>query len=347
MRKKQILNGVNMVHKDVSRKRFLSVLSIISLLFLGCGALSPESPETKYTVTYDGNGNDGGVPPSPQTVDHEGGSITLDSNTFKMVRTGFIFVGWNTEVNGKGTSYTEGSPYNVNSNVTLYAEWIPKWVDNGTTLIDPDGNTYNTVVIGKQRWTVENLKTTRYADCTPIYYEFRFQWGQYSSPAFTMMDYTKPDEGTVYNYYAIADTNTKNIAPPGWRVPTDYDWTTLQDYLITNGHNWDGSSSGNKIAKSLASKTEWDTAVSFGEGKIGIDLSKNNRSGFTALPHGAIKSSGLDFPDNYRGAYWWSSTQSGSGNAYYRSLNFINEGLLRGDIFKNAGMSVRLVSDVE
>ncbi len=160
-----------------------------------------------------------------------------------------------------------------------------------------------------------------------------------------MMDYTKPDEGTVYNYYAIADTNTKNIAPPGWRVPTDYDWTTLQDYLITNGYNWDGSSSGNKIAKSLASKTKWDTAVSFGEGKIGIDLSKNNRSGFTALPHGAIQSNGLDFPDRYKCAYWWSSTQSGSGNAYYRSLHFVYDSLLRGDIYKGLGLSVRLVKD--
>lgn len=58
-------------------------------------------------------------------------------------------------------------------------------------------------------------------------------------------------------------------------MPTDAEWDIMRNYLITNGYNWNGTTSDtaqyNKIAKSLAAKTDWlvDTTT----GAIGNDLS--------------------------------------------------------------------------
>ena len=86
-------------------------------------------------------------------------------------------------------------------------------------------------------------------------------------------------------YYITYAVNMGKISPKkGGRVPTDADWTKLEEYLIANGYNWDGSKEGNKIAKALAAKTDWESyteAVTPGNA-----LSKNNASSFSALPGG-------------------------------------------------------------
>ncbi|MDR1838292.1 MAG: InlB B-repeat-containing protein [Treponema sp.] len=73
------------------------------------------------TVTFDANGGSG-TPPDAQTV-NAGTDITLPSGS-GLTRTGKIFGGWNTNASGNGTNYDEDSPYTVNNNVTLYANWI-------------------------------------------------------------------------------------------------------------------------------------------------------------------------------------------------------------------------------
>jgi methyl-accepting chemotaxis protein len=55
--------------------------------------------------------------------------------------------------------------------------------------------------------------------------------------------------GRLYNWYAV---NTGKLAPVGWHVPTDDDWTILENYLIANGYNYDGTTTENKIAKAMA-----------------------------------------------------------------------------------------------
>ncbi|MHC1692460.1 MAG: BspA family leucine-rich repeat surface protein [Sphaerochaetaceae bacterium] len=78
-----------------------------------------------YQVTYDANGATGGTPPSGQDKIHDV-ILTLTSNSGNLVRTDFIFKGWNTCADGSGTSYAEGSSYAVNAALTLYARWLPR-----------------------------------------------------------------------------------------------------------------------------------------------------------------------------------------------------------------------------
>jgi len=213
-----------------------------------------------------------------------------------------------------------------------------------TTVTDIEGNVYNTVKIGSQVWMLENLKTTHYNDGIAIplvtdstaWYKYTPAYCWYNNDAATY----KNKYGALYNGYAV---NTGKLAPTGWHVPTDAEWTTLENYLIANGYNYDGSTSGDKYAKSLAATTDW--ATDSGTGNIGNDLTKNNRSGFSSLPGGSRNYGiGMFYFVGY-GGYWWSSTEDDTGNAWYRLMSYDDSGVSRSDYRNQSGFSVRCVRD--
>jgi DNA-binding beta-propeller fold protein YncE len=75
-------------------------------------------------VTYNGNGNTGGSVPTDGNKYMPGATVTVLGNTGTMVVTGSVFLGWNTQANGSGTTYTPGQTFTMGtSNVTLYAVW--------------------------------------------------------------------------------------------------------------------------------------------------------------------------------------------------------------------------------
>jgi uncharacterized repeat protein (TIGR02543 family) len=91
-----------------------------------------------YTVIYDGNTNTSGYSPIDGSSPHTSGStVTVLGNSGSplLEKTGFIFARWNTEANGSGTSYSQGTTFVINDNTTLYAQWTP------TYTVVYDGNT--------------------------------------------------------------------------------------------------------------------------------------------------------------------------------------------------------------
>ncbi|MBN2425914.1 MAG: fibrobacter succinogenes major paralogous domain-containing protein, partial [Calditrichaceae bacterium] len=70
----------------------------------------------------------------------------------------------------------------------------------------------------------------------------------------------------------------------------------------------------------------------------------NNTSGFTALPGGSRYFDGTFYSMCLYG-YWWSSTESSSDYAWYRSLGYDYSRVYRDDKYKQYGFSVRLVRD--
>lgn len=217
------------------------------------------------------------------------------------------------------------------------------------TVTDVDGNDYTTIKIGKQIWTVENLKTTKYNDGTAILLAAGPRaWSDcfpLNEPAYCWYDDDKSKNekyGALYNWYAV---NTGKLAPKGWHVPTHAEWTELVAYLIANGYNCDGSKEGNKIAKALAAKTEWTKSEK--SESIGNHLRKNNTSGFSALPGGCRYHHG-DFDGQCGYCGWWSATESNESNAYNCALGYGLKRLGIGHDQVNAkgdGYSVRLVRD--
>ena len=217
------------------------------------------------------------------------------------------------------------------------------------TMTDIDGNTYKTITIGTQTWMAENLKVTTYNDSTAIpNVTGAYTWKNLTTGAVcTYNNTTNADTintyGRLYNWYA---GNTGKLCPMGWHVPSDAEWTTLEDYLIANGYNYNGSKTGTKIAKAMASTTGW--AFDPTAGDIGNKPSTNNSSGFTALPGGFRGINGTFYSIGYTGG-WWSSDDYYSSNATagcrdlgynYSSLHEEYYGYL-----KAVGLSVRCVKD--
>jgi uncharacterized protein (TIGR02145 family) len=219
------------------------------------------------------------------------------------------------------------------------------------TVTDQDGNSYPYLTYGDQAWTVKNADVVTYRDGTPIpQVTDNTEWENLTTGAWSYHD-NDPTKPRLYNWYAVMgihdnDPNTPNkeFAPEGWHVPTDAEWTTLETYLIANGYNYDGTTTGNKIAKAMASTTGWNSSTN--TGAIGNDQSLNNSSDFNAFPEGNRNTSGSFYFEGGH-AIFWSSTEFDTYDAWSRYLvsNFSN--LNRSDSYfdKRRGFSVRIVKD--
>ncbi|MCA0447283.1 MAG: hypothetical protein LCH54_13750 [Bacteroidetes bacterium] len=189
-----------------------------------------------------------------------------------------------------------------------------------------DGHLYKTVVIGTQVWTVENLQTTKYNDGSAITkIPDSANWATASSGAFCAHGNNEINVvtyGYLYNWFAV---NTGKLAPPGWRVPTDADWTKLTDYLggVTTA--------GTK----LKARSGWNSS---GNG--------TDDYGFSALP-GGFRIYGGDFYSlGYYGA-WWSSSDFDSERSIYRELGFDGAHVNKDSYYFGGAFSIRLVRDVQ
>ena len=217
------------------------------------------------------------------------------------------------------------------------------------SITDQDGNTYNYLTYGDQVWTVENAEMVTYRDGTPIpEVTDPTQWSNLTTGAWAYYN-NDPTKPRLYNWYAVmgihdADPNTPNkeFAPEGWHVPTESEWTTLENYLIANGYNYDGTTTENKIAKAMASTTGW---ISYDiTGVPGNDQSLNNSSGFNAFPEGNRNNNGSFSFEGYF-ALFWSSTEGYTDTAWGRYLGDNSRYLNRSNSNKHYGFSVRFVRD--
>ena len=201
--------------------------------------------------------------------------------------------------------------------------------------------------IGNQTWLVENLRTTKYNDGSPIPKDTsRESWKNATTPKYCYFNNMNNADsikkfGALYNWYVI---KTGKLAPTGWHVPDTSDWSILENYLIENNYNWDETTKRNKISKSLASKTDWKTYKR--PGTIGNNLESNNKSGFSALPSGNRNSLGVFFGIGAN-IYWWSSTESvlNIPYAYTRFIEFSHDYLNGADYPESCGFSVKLIKD--
>jgi uncharacterized protein (TIGR02145 family) len=219
-----------------------------------------------------------------------------------------------------------------------YAQKIARTIEH--TLTDVDGNSYDVIRIGSQMWTAQNLRVKHYIDGTSInngIYPQDPHYSTYNSINDTSFIKTY---GHFYNWYAIS---TGKLAPKGWHIPSDAEWDTLQNYLINNGYNYDGTTSGNKIAQALTAGGMWSVVLKAGSPNDKL-LTMSNRSKFSAIPSGYRDENGYSILLGGQ-CNFWTSTEYETANAYCRWIQQDAVGLYKRGSLKTNSFSVRLISD--
>ncbi len=162
--------------------------------------------------------------------------------------------------------------------------------------------------------------------------------------------------GVLYNWFAAmngAKSSTSNpsgvqgVCPAGWHLPSDAEWTQLLTYLADNGYKYDASigntTEGTRLALALVANNGWKSSTSEGAAGNTDYPEYRYKSGFTALPGGYRYRGAFNYIGN--GGYWWSSTESNTNYAWYRSLYYDSSNVHRGSYTKEDGYSVRCVRD--
>ena len=235
---------------------------------------------------------------------------------------------------------------------------------------DHEGNVYNTVQIGDQCWTKENLRTTTSpstgtylipaANADYTYTGKQARWYNNDASTYAPLNY-----GLLYNWNASVDTfNTaygetsvnsissnavyvtftghrRGICPAGWHLPSDEEWTTLeqsQTAMDVSNTGWRGDHAGK-----LAGGSSWSTSTT-PKAPGNMNYSERNASGFSAVPAGY--SYGSSFSNEGNSTTFWSTTHYTSYYAYYRHLSYSNADVSRNGVAKGNGCSVRCIRDI-
>jgi uncharacterized protein (TIGR02145 family) len=261
-------------------------------------------------------------------------SPTVDLTTKTINGSGSgIFSSSITQLNPATTYYVRA--YATNSVGTSYGDQI--------SFVSQNTNNPFEITIGNQIWSTKNLDVTTYTDGTPIPQvtdPTEWQnlttgaWCYYANNAANGTTY-----GKLYNWYAVAgihdnDPSTPNkiLAPTGWHMPTDAEWTTLTTFL-----------GGESVAGGKMKST--------GTIQAGTGLWQNpntattNESGLTVLPGGFRDDLGGSTGSIGYVSYLWSSSEDNTSNAWTRSLRTFSSGVLRSFIYKYSACSVRLVKN--
>lgn len=190
--------------------------------------------------------------------------------------------------------------------------------------------TYKTIKIGETVWMAKNLNVSHYRNGDPIpQVQADDEWRALETGAWCYYENKAKNEktyGKLYNWYATNDA--RGLAPKGWHIPTDKEWSQLYHYLGDDA-------AGGK----MKSRRGW-------EKNLYENGNGTNESGFKGLPGGmrdGDRGGGGYFQLVGKYGAWWSSTEEISGASFHQlkmdAYPYCN------DVEKQAGASVRCVKD--
>ncbi|GHV24878.1 hypothetical protein FACS1894176_02120 [Bacteroidia bacterium] len=259
----------------------------------------------------------------------------------------------------------------------LYVWDGDNWLAAGGTVQLPGtlqvgSNTYTTGYFGSAGWWMtENLREIPVggefgvgADPDKRYYNYPDnhvatvdQYGYLYSWTAAMnldaSDQTTPIDYTVDLGNNSGQTPVQGICPDGWHLPTDYEWSQLESEIATNrtqaystiaeatttsdknfyttiGYYRGATPEASSLDKKMKANQIWHS--NDGSSKAASE------GGFSALPAGLW----TGWADGFEmDAYFWSSSSSGFGVAWYRYLTASDSGVLRHEEVKTYQFSVR------
>lgn len=187
----------------------------------------------------------------------------------------------------------------------------------------------NQIQIGNQIWTSENINVTifRNGDTIP-FVENNADWSSLSSPAYCITD----NGVYLYNYWVIIDP--RNVAPIGWKIPSESDWDILINFI---GHK---DIAGYKL-KSISGWIE--TLINPNTGEYEINYANGtDEYGFNGYPVGFRHQNG-DFLDHLLSAFFLPESIDGELAKYI--FLFSGDEFAKGGMWKRDGFPIRLIKE--
>ena len=223
----------------------------------------------------------------------------------------------------------------------------------GPNVTDIDGNTYQSVTNCGLTFTKQNLNVSKYSDGTLIpQVQNATAWANLTTGAWCYYN-NDPANGAIYgklyNWYAVAGIYDaaslanpalrKKLAPTGWHVPTDGEWSSLINCLDPTANG------GNSISNVAGGKMKDIGTIQAGTGLWqDPNTDATNASGFSGLPAGFRYRNGT-FSNIGSQGYGRSSSEYGTADAWLRNLNYVGGNANSLNVNKGDGFSVRCIRD--
>lgn len=243
------------------------------------------------------------------------------------------------------TSLSSNTTYHVRAYATINGETkygddltfntLSQLYTNGNGVTDVNGTSYPSIIINGKQWMKTNLSVTKYknGDVIPEVTDLT-QWDNLTTGAWCYYANDTANGtiyGKLYNWYAVNDP--RGLAPAGWHIATDTEWTSLTNFL------GGGSIAGSKL-KLQGEPWPTNSAVS------------TNQSGFSALPAGygyltyppEGQTTYESFLDITNVTYWWTATATNTPTSWTWNVNLNNQ-LTRSNVHKKAALSVRCIKN--
>lgn len=140
------------------------------------------------------------------------------------------------------------------------------------------------------------------------------------------------------NWFAVSDS--ENIAPTGWHIPTDDEWKELERFIgMSDGtedvSGWRGTNEADKLK--AAAPEGWTQFE---------NVWGTNTAGFTALAGSCRLNNGKwGEPGLFATGFWWTASDYSTTEAWYRYLDYKKSNVFRSSCLKNYGYSIRCVKD--
>ena len=230
------------------------------------------------------------------------------------------------KVTGIPTIFNDTGNYSITWNVL--EEFDELRGDKIKFQVRADGDDLETVIIGTQEWTVKNLDVSTYrnGDVIPEVKDPK-KWANLKTGAWCYYN-NDPENGKLYcklyNWYAVNDP--RGLAPEGFHIPSDKEWSTLITFLA-----------GEAVAGGKMKST--GTSLWYSP-----NTDATNSSGFTGLP-GAYRNVNGTFSNIGNLGFWWSSSENDATVAWTRYLNHSFGIAVRNGYGKGNGFSVRCLRD--
>ncbi len=163
------------------------------------------------------------------------------------------------------------------------------------------GVEYPTILVGGQCWLQKNLNVGTHLNSTVA----QSNNGTVEKYCYDDVAANCDTYGGIYSWYEVMNYTTtegaRGICPPGWHIPTDSEWCTLENFVADvsipcgiNDHGDRGIYVGGRLKE--AGYEHWNSP----------NLGGNNQTGFTGLPGGWFNS---NFSGLGEFVMYWSSTE--------------------------------------